>query len=227
MTFRTPKEAFALANNTRYGLAASIWTENTNLALEAARQVKAGAVWVNSTNLFDAASGFGGYRESGFGREGGKEGLYEYVRPKWEERPRPQMDGSETGKWGSAIPARPAPINGHVDGKGAFGRIDRTAKLFIGGKQKRPDGNYTRPILRPITRSSAKPPTAIARTSVTRSRPRTRRQAGPTRAATPAAQIMYYIAENLNARADEFAARIAAMTGRSTEGRADRSRAVD
>ena len=84
MTFRTPAEAVALANNTRYGLAASVWSENINLALDVASKLKAGTVWINSTNLFDAASGFGGYRESGYGREGGKEGLYEYVRPAWE-----------------------------------------------------------------------------------------------------------------------------------------------
>ena len=77
-TFRTPDEAVALANNTRYGLAASVWTENVNRALEVAARIKAGVVWINSTNLFDAASGFGGYRESGFGREGGREGLVEY-----------------------------------------------------------------------------------------------------------------------------------------------------
>ena len=77
-TFRTPDEAVALANNTRYGLAASVWTENVNRALEVAARIKAGVVWINSTNMFDAASGFGGYRESGFGREGGREGLYEY-----------------------------------------------------------------------------------------------------------------------------------------------------
>src|ERR1700693_422110 len=77
-TFRTPDEAVALANNTRYGLAASVWTENVNRALEVAARIKAGVVWINSTNMFDAASGFGGYRESGFGREGGREGLIEY-----------------------------------------------------------------------------------------------------------------------------------------------------
>ncbi|MEQ9031649.1 MAG: aldehyde dehydrogenase family protein, partial [Aggregatilineales bacterium] len=66
MTFRTPDEAIALANNTRYGLAASVWSENVNLALEAATKIKAGSVWVNCTNMFDGASGFGGYRESGF-----------------------------------------------------------------------------------------------------------------------------------------------------------------
>ncbi|MCU0649440.1 MAG: aldehyde dehydrogenase family protein, partial [Gemmatimonadaceae bacterium] len=64
-TFRTPAEAVALANNTPYGLAASVWSENINLALDVAPKIKAGIVWVNSTNLFDAAAGFGGYRESG------------------------------------------------------------------------------------------------------------------------------------------------------------------
>src|SRR5579862_7913131 len=79
MTFRTPAESVALANNTPYGLAASVWTENINLALDIAPKVKAGVVWVNCTNQFDAASGFGGYRESGFGREGGREGMWEYL----------------------------------------------------------------------------------------------------------------------------------------------------
>src|SRR5438874_1430855 len=80
MTFRTPAEAVQLANNTPYGLAASVWTENINLALDVAPKIKAGVVWINCTNLFDAASGFGGYRESGFGREGGKEGMWEYLQ---------------------------------------------------------------------------------------------------------------------------------------------------
>ncbi|MEM9975799.1 MAG: aldehyde dehydrogenase family protein, partial [Pseudomonadota bacterium] len=74
-TFRTPGEAVALANNTRYGLAATVWSENVNLALDIAPKLAAGVVWVNATNLFDAAAGFGGVRESGFGREGGWEGL--------------------------------------------------------------------------------------------------------------------------------------------------------
>src|SRR5918912_919232 len=82
MTFRTPEEAVALANNTPYGLAASVWSESINLALDIAPKIKAGVVWINSTNLFDAAAGFGGYRESGFGRERGKEGMWEYLRRK-------------------------------------------------------------------------------------------------------------------------------------------------
>src|SRR5262249_41765708 len=83
MTFRTPAEAVELANNTTYGLAASVWSESVNVALQVAAGIKAGVVWVNSTNLFDAASGFGGYRESGFGREGGREGMREYLEPAW------------------------------------------------------------------------------------------------------------------------------------------------
>src|ERR1700741_748705 len=83
MTFRTPKEAVELANNTSYGLASCVWSESINVALHVSAQLKAGVVWVNCTNLFDAACGFGGYRESGYGREGGKEGLLEYMEPKW------------------------------------------------------------------------------------------------------------------------------------------------
>ena len=83
MTFRTPDEAVALANNTRYGLAASVWSESINLALDVAPKLKAGVVWINSTNLFDAGAGFGGYKESGFGREGGREGVAAYTKPAW------------------------------------------------------------------------------------------------------------------------------------------------
>jgi len=79
MSFRTPDEAVELANNTRYGLAATLWSENVNLALDIAPRLKAGVVWINGTNQFDAAVGFGGYRESGFGREGGRSGLAAYL----------------------------------------------------------------------------------------------------------------------------------------------------
>jgi aldehyde dehydrogenase (NAD+) len=215
MTFRTPKEAFALANNTRYGLAASIWSDNVNLALEAAQRVKAGTVWVNSTNMFDGAAGFGGYRESGYGREGGKEGLYEYLRPKWETRPRPQIEPSGA-KWGSAVPARPAPVNGGST-NGAFGTIDRTPKLFIGGKQKRPDGNYTRTIFSPdhqIVGQVGDGNRKDIRDAVEAAR---KAESWADKTGHARAQILYYIAENLSARTGEFAERIAAMTGRSPE----------
>jgi aldehyde dehydrogenase (NAD+) len=129
MTFRTPDEAVALANNTRYGLAASIWTENIDLALDVAAKTKAGVVWVNATNMFDAGAGFGGYRESGFGREGGREGFAEYLTQKWTNRPAEATPRASL----SAAPA---------EASGAHG-IDRTAKLYIGGKQARPDSGYS------------------------------------------------------------------------------------
>jgi aldehyde dehydrogenase (NAD+) len=214
MTFRTPAEAVALANNTRYGLAASVWSENINLALDVARKIKAGAVWINSTNLFDAAAGFGGYRESGYGREGGKEGLWEYVKP---------LDAS-------AAPIQPiianARLNGRKNGRSssngsangatlaAFPPIDRTPKLYIGGKQARPDSGYSRPVygaqgelLGEVGEGNRKD----IRNAVEAA------HAASGWAAMPGhgrAQILYYLAENLAVRADEFAARIAAMTGR-------------
>src|SRR5271154_4797306 len=127
MTFRTPKEAVELANNTVYGLAASVWSENINVALQVAAQLKAGVVWVNCTNLFDASCGFGGYRESGYGREGGKEGLLEYLQPTWFK---------SAPKLPPARPlAVPQPAEEQVSGDPA---IDRTVKLYIGGKQVRP-----------------------------------------------------------------------------------------
>ncbi len=131
MTFRTPREAVELANNTVYGLAACVWTESINVALHVAAQLKAGVVWVNSTNLFDASCGFGGYRESGYGREGGREGLFEYLEPAWFKhapslRPLKLPDGLAA----EAQPDAAAPP------------IDRTVKLYIGGKQARPDSGY-------------------------------------------------------------------------------------
>src|SRR5437899_540858 len=124
MTFRTPREAVELANNTVYGLAASVWSESVNVALHVAAQLKAGVVWVNCTNLFDASCGFGGYRESGYGREGGREGLFEYLEPIWFKQ---------------APPIRPAKLatektSGRQAGAAAP-PIDRTVKLYIGGKQ--------------------------------------------------------------------------------------------
>ena len=81
-TFRTPNEAVELANNTGFGLAAFVWSESISLALEIAPRIKAGVVWINTANQFDASCGFGGHRESGFGRESGREGLREYLKPR-------------------------------------------------------------------------------------------------------------------------------------------------
>ncbi len=193
-TFRTPEEAVQLANNTRYGLAATVWSENINLALDIAPKLVAGIVWINGTNLMDAAAGFGGVRESGFGREGGWEGLTGYTKPEGTPKPLKTIEPM-TGDG--------APID----------TIDRTAKLYIGGKHARPDGGYSAPVWgksgallghaslanRKDVRNAVEAAHAAKGWSKT---------TGHTRA-----QILYYIAENLAARSDEFAARLDAMQG--------------
>jgi aldehyde dehydrogenase (NAD+) len=80
LTFRTPEEAVEKANNTPYGLSAGVWTEKGSRILWIAERMRAGVVWANTFNRFDPASPFGGYQESGFGREGGRQGLEAYLR---------------------------------------------------------------------------------------------------------------------------------------------------
>ncbi len=240
MTFRTPAEAVALANNTRYGLAASVWSDNLNLALDVARQIKAGSVWVNCTNQFDAASGFGGYRESGFGREGGREGLFEYMRPSWEGRLlRGEQDepgaAEQANHAGAAngdgrpkrVRARSASLgalaaNGHSSPFGeadgyALPPIDRTPKLFIKGKQARPDSGYSRFIVA----ANGQPLGEVGegnRKDIRNAVEAAHAAAGWASATGHnRAQILYYLAENLSAREEEFARRIAAMTGQAPE----------
>ncbi len=83
MTFRTPEEAIQLANHSRYGLAASVWSETIGLALNVAAKLAAGVVWVNATNLFDAAVGFGGKNANPASvAKAAREGCYEYLKPK-------------------------------------------------------------------------------------------------------------------------------------------------
>ena len=79
LTFRTPKEAIEKANNTQYGLSAGIWTDKGSKIFKMVGAIKAGVVWSNTYNKFNPASPFGGYKESGFGREGGLQGLKEYL----------------------------------------------------------------------------------------------------------------------------------------------------
>ncbi len=201
MTFRTPGEAVALANNSRYGLAASVWSENINLALDIAPKLKCGVVWVNSTNMFDAACGFGGYRESGFGREGGKEGLYAYLKPAWE---------AGLAAYGDPPPA-PTPMPPQRDL--GLPPVDRTAKMYIGGGQKRPDGNYNRPVLSPdgeIVGEVGEGNRKDIRDAVEAAR---KASGWASAAAHLRAQILFYVAENLDARAAEFRDRLMAMTG--------------
>jgi aldehyde dehydrogenase (NAD+) len=225
LTFRSPEEAVALANNTRYGLAASVWSDNVNLALDTASKIKAGSLWVNSTNLFDAAAGFGGYRESGFGREGGREGLFEYLRPAWQARPRPDFkrpNGSEMeADWGVHTPARPTLPTGEKAGWDEDLDIDRTPKMYIGGKQVRPDGHYTQAVLNPKgvvvgqvgdgNRKDIRDAVEAAHAAHL-AKPGWAMRHGYNRA-----QILYFIAENLYARRDEFMVRIREMTGQGVK----------
>ena len=201
-TFRTPNEAVEIANNTRYGLAASVWSENINLALDIAPKLASGIVWVNGTNMMDAAAGFGGVRESGFGREGGWEGLAAYTKSK---------TASKALKPIEAFDGTGAPTDG----------IDRTAKLYIGGKQARPDGGYSRPVYGP--KGALLGHASLANRKDVRNAVEAMNAAKGWANTTGhlRAQILYYIAENLSARADEFADRIKALTGKSGKAELD------
>jgi aldehyde dehydrogenase (NAD+) len=214
MTFRTPEESVALANNTPYGLAASIWTESINLALDIAPKIKSGVVWINSTNLFDASAGFGGYRESGFGREGGREGMWEYLKRSrlsaQRSRPVVRSTGSRKKLELSVAESREPSAESRLP------PIDRTPKLFIGGKQARPDQGYSRRILGPDGALVGEVPDGNRkdiRNAVEAAHGAWKtwgKATGHLRG-----QILYYIAENLSTRADEFAGRLSAMDGRS------------
>ena len=220
MTFRTPAEAVELANNTTYGLAASIWSENVNVALDVAAQVKAGVVWVNATNLFDAACGFGGYRESGYGREGGKEGMWEYlvevgaagsgsVHPTHDDKT--VMNGAPSIRAGSEKQVlRSAQDDKN---KSEFG-IDRTVKQYIGGKQARPDSGYSYPVYGLDGRMVGEAPLGSRkdiRNAVEAARGVAAKWAKS--AAHGRAQILYFLAENLSLRRAEIAAELAAFVG--------------
>ncbi|RLP22528.1 aldehyde dehydrogenase family protein [Mesorhizobium sp. YM1C-6-2] len=204
MTFRTPDEAVALANNTRFGLAASIWSENINRSLDVASRLKAGVIWINATNLFDAAAGFGGYRESGYGREGGREGLYEYLAID-----SAKAKGKEAAK--VAMTAAPSPTAQIA----AIDEVDRTAKLYIGGKQARPDSGYSYAVVNPAGKQVGL--AGLGNRKDVRNAVEAAAKAESWGAATAhnRAQILYYIAENLSARAEEFEARLRTMTGAS------------
>lgn len=221
MTFRTPEEAVKLANNTRYGLAATIWSEDINLALDLATQIKAGTVWINSTNLLDAAAGFGGYRESGYGREGGKEGLYEYLthKPSASKAAQGEGRGKPKQKY-KTLPSTSTSSQKRLKTPADIGlstfTIDRTAKMFIGGKQARPDGGLSRTIYAP-DKTRIGEVGAGNRKDIRNAVEAARAAQGGWQKTTAhnKAQILFFMAENLAARAAEFAARLRAQTGAS------------
>jgi aldehyde dehydrogenase (NAD+) len=202
MTFRTPSEAVELANNTVYGLAACVWSESINVALHVASQLKAGVVWVNCTNLFDASCGFGGYRESGYGREGGREGLLEYLEPAW-------------FKNAPALPAAKPPLQqkSNDDSNLATPAIDRTVKLYIGGKQARPDSGYSMEVRAADGRLLGEAPLGN-RKDIRNAVEAAHKASGWAKAtAHNRAQVLYYIAENLSLRGEEIARGLAAVVG--------------
>jgi aldehyde dehydrogenase (NAD+) len=210
MTFRTPAEAVELANNTTYGLAACVWSENINVALDVAAQVKAGVVWVNATNLFDAACGFGGYRESGYGREGGVEGMYEYLVPAWlhdELQAKPVTSLPEPTHDGEAV------MDGAPGSVAEFG-IDRTVKQYIGGKQARPDSGYSYSVYGADGKQVGEAP--LGNRKDIRNAVEAARNVSAKWAKTTAhgrAQILYYIAENLIQRRAEIVKELAKFVG--------------
>src|SRR5215467_12426667 len=205
MTFRTPREAVELANNTAYGLAACVWSESVNVALHVAAQLKAGVVWVNCTNLFDASCGFGGYRESGYGREGGREGMREYLEPVW-------------FKNAPMLPANKNQVTRELpesdESESATPTIDRTVKLYIGGKQARPDSGYSMEVRAADGRLLGEAP--LGNRKDIRNAVEAARKAESWGKATAhnRAQVLYYIAENLSQRREEIASRLSAVVGK-------------
>ena len=199
MTFRTPSEAVELANNTTYGLAASIWSESINVALDVASQIKAGVVWINSTNLFDASCGFGGYRESGYGREGGREGMYEYLEPTW-------LHARSKQKHVAKAVAKVAETNDNGD---VSTSIDRTVKQYIGGKQARPDSGYSFPVYGRNGKLIGEAPLGNRKDIRNAVEAAHKAEKWAKTAAHTRAQIVYYIAENLIQRRSEVTARLA------------------
>jgi aldehyde dehydrogenase (NAD+) len=192
--FRTPEDALALANNTRYGLAATVWSENVNLAIDIAAKIKAGVVWINCANIFDAGAGFGGYRESGFGREGGREGMAAYLRSSAPKAKKPEE-----------VP--PAPVSTPAALVAQIG-IDRTAKLYVGGKQVRPDSGYSYTVHG--AKGQAVGLAGLGNRKDIRNAVEAAHKAGDWSAQTGhnRAQVLYYLAENLAARAVGFEERL-------------------
>jgi len=196
MTFRHQAEAIELANNTRYGLAASVWSENINRALDVAPQVKAGVIWINTTNQFDAACGFGGYRESGMGREGGAEGMLEYLKL------------IEPEYIAQSVDIQPSPDSLADSKQVSFAGIDQTAKHYINGKQVRADNGNTIKVYSAdgaqngrVGEGSRKDIRNAVEAAFKSSK--WSKISGHNRA-----QILYYLAENMSYRRNEFCARL-------------------
>ena len=209
MSFRDQPEAVALANNTRYGLAASVWSENINRALDVAPQIKAGVVWVNTTNQFDAACGFGGYRESGMGREGGIEGMHEYLKP-IEEKMKSVAKKSKT----AAKQSTKKDISSNLIG---FPSIDQTAKHYVNGKQVRADNGNTIVIRSTDGTECGRVGDGNRKDIRNAVQAAYKAESWSKTSGHNRAQIIYYLAENLTYRKNEFCGRLV-ETGNYSKG---------
>ena len=198
-SFRTKDEAVKLANNTRYGLSASVWSENINLSMDVAPKLIAGVVWINCHNKFDASCGFGGVKESGFGREGGKEGLYEYLKPIKLKHDKSRGAGKTTSSKSSK--------------SAASQEIDRTLKFYIGGKQTRPDGGVSTEVLNADGSIAATVGVGNRKDIRNAVAAASKGRGWAKQTAHLRAQILYYFAENLSVRRDEFISRLEISTG--------------
>jgi len=203
MTFRTPAEAIALANDTAYGLAASVWSQDIDRAMTLAAGIHAGVVWINGTNMFDANAPFGGMRDSGFGREGGREGMLAYLRA-------PEMPGDARP---DVAPPDPAPAGQAGDAPA----LDMTAKLYVGGRQTRADSGQSYAV-------RGADGTVIGQAAL--GNRKDIRNAVEAASKSPAwsqasahnrAQVLYFLAENLSQRHAEFAALLERATGDRAE----------
>ena len=186
LTFRTPEEAIEKANNTPYGLSAGVWTEKGSRILAMASRLRAGVVWANTFNRFDPTSPFGGYKESGFGREGGLHGLLAYL----------DVDVM------TAAPATPRL------------EVRKTYKLYIGGQFPRSESGRSYVVRAPdgtplanAVRGSRKD----VRDAVRAARGAFPGWAGKT--AMNRGQVLYRVAELLEGRREQFAAEVAAAEG--------------
>ena len=196
MTFRTQSEAIELANNSRYGLAASIWSENINRAMDVAPKVKAGVIWINCHNQFDASCGFGGIKESGFGREGGKEGLFEYLKPQGLKSPNKSASTSISFKEEA---------------------VDRTLKLYIGGKQVRPDGGHSLATFNADGSKAAYVGSGNRKDIRNAISAASKASSWGSLSGHARAQIIYFIAENLSVRELEWVERLKTLCGISNK----------
>ena len=217
LPFRTAKEAISLANNTLYGLGASVHSEQLPLAMETAKQIKAGTVWLNCHNMFDAAAGFGGYKQSGYGRDGGQEGLYEYAKPSWQTTNIINLNVAvDIAKVGSAYEGDRPAINGGSIAATSCPNVDHTYKLYYGGAQKRPDAAYSNVIRNVEGKPIAQVGQANRKDVRNAVEVAKKGQAGwEKKTGFNRAQILYYIAENLELRMNEFADRLSEMSGNS------------